>query len=142
MRVIRSASRSTLAQHIFVFEGDGVVSDWQGSYSELRAHQKAREAAASSAARPAVEPPPRAADPAASRDARRVATNAKNKMPQVEAALERVEADIAALDDALVAACSDAGKAADLAAKRDAAVARQEELYAEYERLDALVLGL
>jgi hypothetical protein len=55
--------------------------------------------------------------------------------------LERVEADIAALDDALIAACADAGKAAELAAKRAAAVARQEQLYAEYERLDALVLA-
>ena len=134
----------TLAQHIFVFEGDGVVTDWQGSYSELRAHQKSREAStAAAAARPAADAPPKAAaaDPAASREARRVATNAKNKMPQVEAALEKVEAEIAALDEALVASCADAGKAAELAAKRDAAVARQEQLYSEYERLDALVLA-
>jgi Skp family chaperone for outer membrane proteins len=81
------------------------------------------------------------ADATASREARRVATNAKKKMPQVEATLEKVEAEIAALDQALVDACADAGKAAELASKRDAAVARQEQLYAEYERLDALVLA-
>jgi ATP-binding cassette subfamily F protein uup len=146
------AFMDTLAQHIFVFEGDGRVTDWQGSYSELRVAQKAREAAdskpaaaaaAATPSRPAAAAAPAAAapsaDPAADKEARRIASNAKNKIPKVEASLEKVEAEIAALDEALVAACADAGKALELSGKRAAAAARQDELYAEYERLDALV---
>ncbi len=144
------AFMDTLAQHIFVFEGNGAVSDWQGTYSELRVAQKAREAAGAKAAQKtqpaggAAAAPAAAAEalpPAAARDpeARRLANNAKNKMTKVEAQLEKVEASIAVLDEQLVAACADAGKAMELADKRAKAVAQQEELYAEYERLDALV---
>jgi ATP-binding cassette subfamily F protein uup len=145
------AFMDTLAQHIFVFEGDGAVSDWQGTYSELRVAQKAREAAGAKAAQKAQSGGGAAAAaaaaaaaetaPAAARDpeARRVANNAKNKISKVEAQLEKVEAAIAALDEQLVAACADAGKAMELADKRAKAVTQQEELYAEYERLDALV---
>ena len=122
-----------LAQHILVFEGDARIRDWQGSYSELRAAQKADERAVPAAAT-ASAPPAAPAD----KEARRVAQNAAKKIPKVEAALEKLDADIADLDRQLSEAASDAGKAAALAAARDKATAQLAELFAEYERLDAL----
>lgn len=56
-----------------------------------------------------------------------------------QAALEKVEAEIDELDAALLATGADAGKALELSEKRAAAAKFQEELYAEYERLDELV---
>lgn len=32
-----------LAQHIFVFEGEGIIRDWNGTFSEYRADHKARQ---------------------------------------------------------------------------------------------------
>lgn len=57
----------------------------------------------------------------------------------MEAALEKVEAEIEELDAALLAAGADAGRALELSEQRAKAARFQEELYEEYERLDELV---
>jgi len=126
-----------MCSHILVFEGDGRISDWRGSFAELRAHQKAQ---AVQAASPPVPPP--AAPPAsagADKEAKKRASNASKKLPRVEAEVERVEGEIAAIDELLVAAGADAGKAAALAAKRAEAARLLDELFAEYERLDEVI---
>jgi ATPase subunit of ABC transporter with duplicated ATPase domains len=136
--VVCGHDRSFMAmcQHLLVFEGDGRISDWRGTLAELRERQKANAAAASAPAAAAAAPPAAAG---ADKEARRLATNASKKIPRVEADLERLEAELSAFDEQLMEAGADAGRAAALAAKRGEAACQLEALYAEYERLDALV---
>lgn len=156
-----------VADHVFVFDGAGGVSDWGGSFSELRAHQQATAraggggsgvAAAAAAAAPAAAAaraaaaaeaaggapgvvPPTPAERAEQQKARRSADNAAKKMARVEAAIEAADEALAGLDARLCEAGADAGAASVLAAQRAAAAAEQEKLFAELERLDAAARG-
>lgn len=88
-----------LVQHIFVFEGEGKISDFPGNYTELRDYQDEQDAekklAASSAPAKPVAPvaaPPKEATPAA-------ATTTKRKLSYKEQKeLEQLEADLAKLE--------------------------------------------
>ena len=127
------------ADHLFVFEGDGRVSDFKGSYSQLRAIQRAEESEKSGgSAKPQMQQPPAPGAAEADREARRLASNASKKVPKVEADIVKTEAEIARIDEALALAGADAGKAVALAAERSTAAERLDALFEEYERLDVL----
>ena len=148
-----------LATHIFVFEGGGVVRDWQGSFTDLRAVQRAQESAGPAASLASAKQSAPPAAPAASaqqqqqqqlqpqqtaaafaeeRDARKAAAAAAKKMERLEAKVATLEATLAELDEALCAAASDTAKAAPLAVRRAKVAAEHEAAFAEYERLDAV----
>jgi ATP-binding cassette subfamily F protein uup len=127
-----------LVQHIFVFKGDGVITDFHGTYSQLRAAQSSGGGGGGGASPPPGKTNREAAPASASPDARRVASNAAKKLPKVEAELVKLDVQLAAVDEQLIAAAADAGEAMKLATQRQALVDKQEELFQEYSKLDAL----
>ncbi len=66
---------------------------------------------------------------------------ARRRLAEIEVELPRAEAEVARIDDALIAAATDHVKALALGADRDAASARVDALYAEWESLEALLGG-
>ncbi|WP_353722440.1 ribosomal protection-like ABC-F family protein [Dyadobacter sp. 676] len=88
-----------LVQHIFVFEGDGRISDFPGNYTELRDYQDEREAEKKLAAGN-TPPRPAAPVPAAPKEsAAAPATASKRKLSYKEQKeMEQLEADIAQME--------------------------------------------
>ncbi|WP_342084649.1 ABC-F family ATP-binding cassette domain-containing protein [Dyadobacter sp. OTU695] len=88
-----------LVQHIFVFDGNGKISDFPGNYTELRDYQDEQEAEKKAAASNA---PAKAAAPVAAPPKEVVATPAapaKRKLSYKEQKeMEQLEADIAKLE--------------------------------------------
>ncbi|MGV3604384.1 MAG: ATP-binding cassette domain-containing protein, partial [Dyadobacter fermentans] len=89
-----------LVQHIFVFDGEGKISDFPGNYTELRDYQDEQEAekkiAATNTPKPAapvVAPPkePVAAAPAATTK-RKLSYKEQKEMEQLEADIAKMEA--------------------------------------------------
>lgn len=116
---------------LLVFEGDGLLRSFSGTYSELRAEQARLAAPPAAAAASAAVSAPVVQD----KEARRRASNAAKKLPRVEEDVERCEAELAALDEQLVLAGADAGRAAALAATRGGLQSKLDALMEEYERL-------
>lgn len=88
-----------LVQHIFVFEGDGKISDFPGNYTELRDYQDEQEAekklAANNAPKPAAPVVVAPKEPVAAAPA----TTAKRKLSYKEQKeMEQLEADIAKME--------------------------------------------
>ncbi|MET7255169.1 ABC-F family ATP-binding cassette domain-containing protein [Dyadobacter jiangsuensis] len=88
-----------LVQHIFVFEGDGKISDFPGNYTELRDYQDEQEAekklAATNAPKPASPVVVAPKEPVAAAPA----TTAKRKLSYKEQKeMEQLEADIAKME--------------------------------------------
>jgi len=88
-----------LVQHIFVFEGDGKISDFPGNYTELRDYQDEQEAekkiAATNAPKPAAPVAAAPKEPVAPAPA----TVAKRKLSYKEQKeMEQLEADIAKME--------------------------------------------
>lgn len=92
-----------LVQHIFVFEGDGKISDFPGNYTELRDYQDEQEAekklAATNAPKPAapavvVQKEP-VATPAAAK--RKLSYKEQKEMEQLEADIAKMESTKAQL---------------------------------------------
>ena len=88
-----------LVQHIFVFDGDGKISDFPGNYTELRDYQDEQEAekkqAATNAPKPAAPVVVAPKEPVAAAPA----TTAKRKLSYKEQKeMEQLEADIAKLE--------------------------------------------
>jgi len=67
--------------------------------------------------------------------------NAPKLLKKVERKIAALEAKVALLDEDLVAAGSDVGRCLDLAKTRDLLQRDLGALYADYEALDALVVG-
>ena len=65
--------------------------------------------------------------------------NAPRRMAKLEDLIAEADAAIAAVDDDMVAAGADVGKAVDLQKRRDALQADLDGLWAEYDELDALL---
>ena len=65
--------------------------------------------------------------------------NAPRRMAKLEDLIAEADAVIAAVDDDMVAAGADVGKAVDLQKRRDALQADLDGLWAEYDELDALL---
>lgn len=88
-----------LVQHIFVFEGDGKISDFPGNYTELRDYQDEQEAekklAANNAPKPAAPVVVAPKEPVVAAPA----TTAKRKLSYKEQKeMEQLEADIAKME--------------------------------------------
>lgn len=93
-----------LVQHIFVFDGDGKISDFPGNYTELRDYQDEQEAekkiAATATPKPATPAPAAPKEPVAPTPA----TSAKRKLSYKEQKeMEQLEADIAKMEATRVA---------------------------------------
>ncbi|MGG7662202.1 ABC-F family ATP-binding cassette domain-containing protein [Dyadobacter sp. BHUBP1] len=92
-----------LVQHIFVFEGDGEISDFPGNYTELRDYQDEQEAekklAATNAPKPAAPavavPKEPVATPAAAK--RKLSYKEQKEMEQLEADIAKMESTKAEL---------------------------------------------
>ncbi|GGM73297.1 ABC transporter ATP-binding protein [Dyadobacter beijingensis] len=89
-----------LVQHIFVFDGEGKISDFPGNYTELRDYQDEQEAEKKLAANNAPKAP--APAPAAPKEAAPVPSapvSAKRKLSYKEQKeMEQLEADLAKLE--------------------------------------------
>ena len=139
---------NNLADHIFVFDGKGGISDWSGSYTELREYVKEQEQAASekeSGVKKAAAFSSEEAKEAAKeeekrqRELLREAHNAPGIIAKIEKALEVLDRDITAFDEQLLLAGSNVAKALEIQKEKDAKVAKQELYYAEWERLEAVL---
>jgi len=141
---------NNLADHIFVFDGNGGISDWSGSYSELRDYVKQQEQASaekeSSASKPstsvfASEEEKEAAkeEEKRKRELLREAHNAPAIISKIEKALAVLDKEITGFDTELFNAGSNVAKAQEIQQKKEAKVAKQELYYAEWERLEAVM---
>ena len=143
-----------IADHILVLDGAGGVTDWVGSFTSLRAEQKRTAAAAASAVRASALPKAGAAKssalekqsarsaallPASSKDAKRAASNASKKLPKLEAALEKLLEEVAALNRQLEGTGSDAALAIELVARRDETEKKANDVFMEMELLEEIV---
>lgn len=141
---------NNLADHIFVFDGNGGISDWSGSYSELRDYVKQQEQASaekeSSASKSstsvfASEEEKEAAkeEEKRKRELLREAHNAPAIISKIEKALAVLDKEITGFDTELFNAGSNVAKAQEIQQKKEAKVAKQELYYAEWERLEAVM---
>ena len=137
-----------LVDHIFVFDGDGGINDWNGDYESLRKYLKKMAEATEAAADADGEPvAPLTEEELAEEKARKnrereilkEAHNAPSIIDKIERALAVLERDVEAIDERLVAAGSDVGAAQDIQVERDAKTAKQELYYAEWERLEGIL---
>ena len=109
-----------------------VDADWDVSSIDERGAIVEEAAAAPAAAAPVVV----VEEDAATRKKRH---NAPRRMAKLEDLIADADAAIAAVDDDMVAAGADVGKAVDLQKRRDALQADLDGLWAEYDELDALL---
>lgn len=139
---------NNLADHIFVFDGNGGISDWSGSYSELRDYVRSQEEEASvqhtsiAAKSRELSEEEKAAAKQAEKEKRellREAHNAPGIISKIEKALEVLDNDISALDAKLFNAGADVNKALEIQKEKDTKVSKQELYYAEWERLEEIM---
>ena len=140
---------NNLADHIFVFDGEGGISDWSGSYSELRDYVKKQEQDAEDkkigkkvkTIEFASEEDKEAAkeEEKRKRELLREAHNAPGLIAKIEKALEVLDKEITTFDSELFNAGADVSKALEIQKKKDAKVAKQELYYAEWERLEGVL---
>ena len=77
--------------------------------------------------------------PASSKDAKRAASNASKKLPKLEAALEKLLEEVAALNRQLEGTGSDAALAIELVARRDETEKKANDVFMEMELLEEIV---
>jgi len=144
---------NNLADHIFVFDGEGGISDWSGSYSELRDFMKSKEQDAqtkkskSENAHEVGEMNKQSEEDAETakeeekrvRELLREAHNAPGIIAKIEKALAVLDQEIEGFDAQLFDAGADVSKAVEIQAQKDAKVAKQELYYAEWERLEDIL---
>ena len=140
---------NNIADHIFVFDGKGGISDWSGTYSELREYAKAQALEAVDGCKvdkKSLSEAMTAEEKAAAKEAEkqkrellREAHNAPGIIKKIEQALEVLDKEITAFDSELFKAGSDVEKALKIQEKKDAKVAKQELYYAEWERLEGVL---
>ena len=136
---------NNLADHIFVFDGEGGISDWSGSYSELRDAQTKKSK--SENAHEVGEMNKQSEEDAETakeeekrvRELLREAHNAPGIITKIEKALAVLDQEIKGFDAQLFDAGADVSKAVEIQAQKDAKVAKQELYYAEWERLEDIL---
>ncbi|RXK85126.1 ABC transporter ATP-binding protein [Chlorobaculum sp. 24CR] len=98
-------------EHIFAFEGDGIVRRYPGNYSvylDIKAATAAEEQAAKKKPAPAAaKPAPTASKPTSSPKQRKLNSNEKRELEQLEAAIAEAEERQEAINAELAAAGSD-----------------------------------
>ena len=148
--VIVSHDRAFLdkvAHMLLVFEGDGEVWQWVGTYSELRQKQRQQSQQRNQQAR--IEKTSHShnghqhhqqqkENPAR----RKKRINAPRNIKKVEAQLSELEQSIAQLERQVTDAGSDVERAQELSKELDALKAREDELFEQWEELDQLVQEL
>jgi ATP-binding cassette subfamily F protein uup len=97
-----------LVEHLFVFEGDGVISDFPGNYTEFRLmekEQKAIEATkpAPKATTPVVAPTPEPAKPSASTPKVKASYKQKQEFKKIQADIAKLEVEKANLTNQVTA---------------------------------------
>lgn len=140
-----------VANRLLVFEGDGHIYEWVGTYSEFREKLKAENKKKGQSAR--ME---ETSSPKASADARGVTEakhetayedpvrrkkriNAPRNIKRVEAQLSELEQEIALVYRQLNEAGADVERAQELSQQLDGLKQREEKLFEEWEELDQLV---
>ena len=142
---------NTVADHIFVFDGKGGISDWSGSYTELREYiretqqQEANgginnencaidEAGVNTSTETGEQ-----CGPVLTREMEKEALNAPKIIAKIEKAIAVIDEDISKLDTEMVAAENDYGKLAEIQKLKDEKVTKQEAYFAEYMRLEEVI---
>ena len=138
-----------LVESMLVFEGDGRIFEFTGTYAELREWQRQQAEAEERVAREEAEkeraqqqPREGAAAPAAKDlDAatRKAILNAPRDAQKLEAKIAEAEEKLEAADAELMAAGADVEAVEKLAARRSKVEAELEKLYAKYEEVDTLL---
>ena len=143
---------NTVADHIFVFDGKGGISDWSGSYTELREYiretqQQEANGGINNDENCAIddngvntstetgEP----CGPVLTREMEKEALNAPKIIAKIEKAIAVIDEDISKLDAEMVAAENDYGKLAEIQKLKDEKVTKQEAYFAEYMRLEEVI---
>jgi ATPase subunit of ABC transporter with duplicated ATPase domains len=143
---------NTVADHIFVFDGKGGISDWSGSYTELREYiretqQQEANGGINNDENCAIddngvntstetgEP----CGPVLTREMEKEALNAPKIIAKIEKAIAVIDEDISKLDAEMVAAENDYGKLAEIQRLKDEKVTKQESYFAEYMRLEEVI---
>jgi len=86
-----------LVDHLFIFEGEGIIRDFWGSYAKFRAEKKEKERQASSSkTKQAIAPPP-----VKSATKKRLSFKDKYELEQIEKELPELEKRKAALEESL-----------------------------------------
>lgn len=104
-----------LVEHLFVFEGDGVISDFPGNYTEFRLmekEQKAIEAAkpVPKATAAVVAPTPEPAKPTASTPKVKASYKQKQEFKKIQADIAKLEVEKANLTNQITAGTDDHNK--------------------------------
>jgi ATP-binding cassette subfamily F protein uup len=83
-----------LVDHLFVFEGDGVVRDFPGNYSNYRIEERAKEKVKDAPKKPEVEmPKPETPKPAAMAAKKKFSFKDKREYDQLEKDIATFEAE-------------------------------------------------
>ena len=142
---------NTVADHIFVFDGKGGISDWSGSYTELREYIRETQ---QQEANGGINDENCAIDdngvntstetgepcgPVLTREMEKEALNAPKIIAKIEKAIAVIDEDISKLDAVMVAAENDYGKLAEIQRLKDEKVTKQEAYFAEYMRLEEVI---
>lgn len=93
-----------LVTHLFVFEGDGVVQDFNGNYREWRESEKAKEAARRRAPKPEEAP---AAKPEKDKPKKKLTFNEKREFGLLEGEIEKLEARKTEVEELLASGTDD-----------------------------------
>ncbi|MEZ4235469.1 MAG: ABC-F family ATP-binding cassette domain-containing protein [Myxococcota bacterium] len=120
-----------VATHVARVRSDGRIEQHEG----VRPEDFLRDASAREGAAAA----PQAEAHADRKKRQRELERARRRLGEVEVEIPAAEAEVARIDEALVEAATDHARAMALGQERDAASARVEALYAEWERLEAEV---
>ena len=142
---------NNLVDHIFVFEGDGIINDWSGDYTALREFlrrlEEERESAKALTGNPDVNPLTLTEEEIAEAKARaeeerkilKEANNAPKVIEKIEAAIAVLEGNIEEIDARLMDAGSDVSKAQEIQIERDAKASKMQLYYDEWERLEGVL---
>ena len=127
-----------LCDVFLVLEGDGAVSEWRGSFAELRDAQAAKREARRLADGGGEAAPDAPLDKAA----RKRLQEARKEVKRIESSIERTESRIEEVDQRLHAAGADIELAMEIQRERAGLDEKLEELYARYADQDAIIEGL
>ena len=133
-------------------EGDGQVSEWRGTFMELRERQAAkreerqrRETSAMRTGMPSsLSAPLQVSTPesALDKEGRKALQAARRETKRIESNIEKTEAQMAELDESLLEAGSDIQLAMEIQQERAKLETKLEDLYERYEEQDGIIEAL
>ena len=133
-------------------EGNGQVSEWRGTYMELRERQAAkreerqrRETSAMRTGMPSSSSAPlqvSTPESALDKEGRKALQAARRETKRIESNIEKTEAQMAELDESLLEAGSDIQLAMEIQQERAKLETKLEDLYERYEEQDGIIEAL